>query len=333
MKWMRHRLQLLAFGMLALTLAGCRPEPSLKPVDSFAHFEKHYFSALFRWSPSYGTLAGLHDHDRALEDWSAQAHQNRVAELRQLRDRLSLLDRSPLTPGQRLDAELLGSQIEAELFDLAGLQTWRKNPMAYVAKPGEAVDALMKRDFAPVAERVDRVASRLRHVPALLEAMRANVREPAREFTELALVMAKGSVDFFRSTVPEWAAANGRSGALAEPARAAAAAMQNAAEWLEKELLPRSTGQFAIGAEAFARKLRHEEMIDIPLDRLLAMGEENLRRDLAAFRETAARVAPGKPPAQAMAMLPTIIPPSRICCPPPGPPSKRSGVSCSTSRS
>jgi uncharacterized protein (DUF885 family) len=296
-----------ALGLLATAFAGCRSKPPLDSVETFLHFERTYFSALFRWSPSYGTLAGFHEHDDALEDWSAAAHRQRTVELQALRARLAALPRASLSPVEQIDAELLAAQIDAELFDLVEMKTWQRNPMAYVGKPGEAIDALMKRDFAPVAERVELVTSRLRRVPDLLASLRANVHNPPREFTDLALAMAKGSTEFLRTTVPDWAAANvprgERLNALGVAARQAADAMQSAAEWIEHDLMPRSHGAYAIGAEAFLKKLRYEEGIDWPLDKLLATGEANLQRDQQAFAATAALVAPGRTPAQAMALL------------------------------
>jgi len=232
MKRMRPWLLLGAPTWLAL-LAGCRTTAPLDTVDTFSHFETVYFSALFRWSPSYGTLAGFHEYDAALENWSAAAHRQRIAELQALRQRWTRLDRAAFTPAQALDAEWLGAQLEAELFDLAEWQTWRKNPMAYVGRPGEAIDALMKRDFAPAAVRLGSVTARLRQMPTLLEAMRANVSNPPREFTEMALSMAQGSVEFFRATVPDWAAANHHNGEDLNALRVAAAqgaqAMESAA--------------------------------------------------------------------------------------------------------
>ena len=52
--------------------------------------------------------------------------------------------------------------------------------------------------------------------------------------------------------------------------------------WMKKELLPRSDGRYAIGAENFAKQLLYEELVDIPLDKLLGIGEATLRRDQKA---------------------------------------------------
>ncbi|HZK78393.1 MAG TPA: DUF885 domain-containing protein, partial [Gemmatimonadaceae bacterium] len=139
---------------------------------------------------------------------------------------------------------------------------------------------------------------------------KANVQNPPKEFTDLAIRIAGGSVGFFKSDVATWAkgAAGSDSAALREFTAAnesAAAALDDAAKWLKSDLLPKSNGSFAIGEKAFADKLMYDEMVDIPLDRLLALGEANLKKDHDAFVATAQQVAPGKTPAEAMATLET----------------------------
>src|SRR4030095_6748605 len=106
---------------------------------------------------------------------------------------------------EQIDAELIENQIKGELLDLETLETWRHNPMNYVGVPGGAIDLLMKRNFAPAPERLRSVIARLKGVPALLEAMKANIQNPPHEFTDLAFRMAHGSVGFFKDTVATWA--------------------------------------------------------------------------------------------------------------------------------
>ena len=101
--------------------------------------------------------------------------------------------------------------------------------------------------------------------------MRDNVDNPPREFTDLAVRIARGSVEFFGNTVTDWATStvgidDPPIDGFRRAQRAAADALSQAAAWLENKLLPRSKGEYAIGEEAFAAKLRHEEMLDIPLD-------------------------------------------------------------------
>jgi len=213
-----------------------------------------------------------------------------------------------LAASEEIDAEILDSQIKAELMDLETLQTWRRNPMNYVGLPGGAIDGLIKRNFAPPAERLRAVVSRLKGVPALMDAMKQNIQNPPHEFTDLAFRMAHGSIGFFRDTAAMWAkdAAGGDTSLLNEFQAAnatAAKSLEDGAEWLERTLLPSSKGSYAIGADNFSKKLLYEEMVDTPLDRLLAIGEEHLARDYNAFIDTARRIDPSKSPMAVMKSL------------------------------
>ena len=58
-----------------------------------------------------------------------------------------------------------------------------------------------------------------------------------------------------------------------EPSARRMTLAEHAAEWLEKTLLPKSKGKYAIGADNFSKKLLYEEMVDTPLDRILAIGK------------------------------------------------------------
>ena len=303
---------LLFFASLASVFltAGCnrgRVEEK-RAADEFARFVDLHFRNSFEWSPSAGTEAGFHEYDSKTEDYSAAAIRTRIATLSEELLRLSDIRKGPLSPDDEIDAAILNGQLRSDLLELETLHWLNRNPIPYVSTPGGSVDSMIKRNFAPPAERLRNVIVRLQGVPPLIEAMQSNLEDPPREYTELAIRVANGSVGFFDKTVRSWgeeAAGNdaGLKRDLNDAAEKAAKAMRSAAAWLQKELLARSKGSFAIGAEKFSRKLLYDEMLEIPLDRLLEIGEANLEKDRRAFLETAQHIAPGKPPMEVMRML------------------------------
>jgi uncharacterized protein (DUF885 family) len=311
-------IRVLAGAALLLAVAAPASQPNARAdvptgglvasASPFSDFVDTYFDSLYAFTPSTGTAAGFHQYDNRVEDLSAARIRARVSTLRSQLAALTKLRASTLSLDDSIDASMIDGAIRSELQDDEVIQTWRKNPMVYVGLAGNTVDLLMKRNFAPPAERLRSVTSRLRGVPAVLTAMRANVQNPPVEFTDLAVRIAGGSVGFFQNDVAGWArdAAGTDAAALSEFTAvndSVVAAMQSAATWLKNDLLPRSKGKFAIGAKAFADKLRYDEMVDIPLDRLLALGEAQLAKDHRKFVEVAKLVAPGKTPAEAMASL------------------------------
>ena len=298
---MRAGLYILMF----LLVVSCQSKQEGNAMSSFVD---EYFDALFEWSPSTATAIGFHQYDSRIEDFSPAAISRRVDRLKQLESGLMRARTGKLTVDEEIDADIIGSQIKAELLDIETLQTWRHNPMNYVGLPGGTIDGLMKRNFAPPAERLRSMVSRLKGVPALMKAMKENIQNPPHELTDLAFRMAHGSVGFFKDSVAMWAKdAAGNDTALLQEFNsaneAAASSLNDAATWLEKTLLPNSKGDYAIGAEYFSKKLLYEEMVDTPLDRLLAIGEANLEKDYAAFIETARKIDASKSPMAVMKSL------------------------------
>ncbi|HUS05659.1 MAG TPA: DUF885 domain-containing protein [Bryobacteraceae bacterium] len=297
---------------ICLALAGCSsPPPANAPAvtelssAAFRAVVDDYFKGFFEFNPSAGTAAGLHEYDTKLENYSAESVRNRVGNLRSLLARLDAIRNEKLSAEETMDAQLIDAQIRAELLDTETIQTWRRNPMIYIALPGGSIDGLMKRSFAPAPERLRSIILRLRGVEALLGNLKDNVGEPPKEFTDLALRMAKGSVGFFRDDLALWAKqAAGNDGNLfldfQAANRRAVAGFEDITSYLEKTLLPQSTGKYAIGSENFTNKLYYEELLDIPLNKVLQIGEANLEKDYKDFLATAKKIDPGKSPAEVM---------------------------------
>ncbi|MGE5277975.1 MAG: DUF885 domain-containing protein [Acidobacteriota bacterium] len=302
------KMVLAGSALLVVALVSGQAPPASGSDPAFARFVDDYFASRFAANPLQGTSAGFHEYDAKMPDLSRAAIERRAAELEAQLARLSALDRSRLPFDDAIDAEAIEGDIRSDLLDLETLRNWERNPMLYAGTAGFAVNDLMKRDFAPKAERLRSITSRLTAVPAICEAGKANVKNPPKEFTTLATRMARGAAGFLQGIVAPWAKdAAGSDAALltdfSEANRKAMAALSDFAAWLEKDLAPRSNGKYAIGAENFAAKLRYDDMVGQPLSEVLAIGEANLAKDYAAFVETARKIDPSKTPAEVMKSL------------------------------
>jgi len=108
--------------------------------------------------------------------------------------------------------------------------------------------------------------------------------------------------------VPTWGreATGGDAALMAELEKAAGEALAAARDfngWLEKDLKPRSTGSYAVGAETYAALLRADEMVTMPIPELLAIGEAQLAKDHEAFIATARNIDATKTPAEVMSAM------------------------------
>ena len=138
-------------------------------------------------------------------------------------------------------------------------------------------------------------------MPQVFAAARANLKNPPRIYTEVAIEQLPGIVSFFQKDVP-LAFKNVPDAQLKaefnKTNRAVVDSLNQYGSFLKNDLVPRSHGDFRLGAENYRKKLLYEEMVETPLDQLLRLGYRNLRENREAFRRTAARIDPKRAPRQ-----------------------------------
>jgi hypothetical protein len=96
------------------------------------------------------------------------------------------------------DYRILSLNIKAEIFSFEDLQKFSKNPMTYAG----AIDAnvYVKRNFAPIEERIRSIISIENQAPKLFEDAKANLNDSlAKPLVDLAIQIAKGSVNFLEN--------------------------------------------------------------------------------------------------------------------------------------
>lgn len=262
-----------------------------------AYFDQVYF----RYAPSSGTLAGFHQYDTQLENYSRPAIDANVAALREFEQRIEAIqpDNSPANFVPRSDREILLANIHSQLLTLETIRPWEKNADNYSSACANGVFVLMERKFAPPDDRLRSVIAREQLMPALVAAARVNLKNPPRVFTEIAIEQLPGIISFFQHDVPE-SFADAKDPVLkkefAQANLAVVTDLTDYLHWLQTDLLPRSHGDFRIGADTFRKKLEYDEMVDLPLDKLLEIGWADLRKNQEHFRQVAAELEPGKDP-------------------------------------
>ena len=278
------------FLILALAAAGSAQNRDAE----FARLADRYFDqVVFRFDPAEGTAAGFHQYDALLPSGSKAEILVETAALKNFEGEVERFDARGLSPVAAADRELVVAQIRGELLSLETIRPWEKNPDTYSSGATNAIFVIMSRSFAPPAARLKSVIARERLIPRVFQSARENLANPPRIYTEIALEQLPGIANFFRDDVPaafrqvtdvrlmtEFRKAN--QGTLD-----ALDAYQN---WLRSDLLARSKGDFRIGAENYRRKLMYDEMVDTPLDKLLEIGYQDLRRNQGEFKRVAARI-------------------------------------------
>ena len=270
--------------------------------------DEYFDQVYFHYGPTNGTSIGYHQYDAQLEDFSQKTIHAQIVALKSFEQRLQVIqpDNSPDNFVPRTDREIVLSNIRSQLLTLETIRPWAKDADNYSSTCANAAFVLMERNFAPPDDRLRSLIARERQMPALLGEARVNLQNPPRIFTQIAIEQLPGIVSFFEHDVPQAFAAAHDPALKAEFGQtnsAVVAALNDYLAWLKTDLLPRSNGDFRIGADAFRKKLEYDEMVDLPLDRLREIGWADLRKNQAHFKQVAAEIDPNKTPRQVLQEL------------------------------
>jgi uncharacterized protein (DUF885 family) len=255
---------------------------------------KGYLSA----HPLDGTALGLHEYDGKITDYSRLALDAELSRLRRFDDRLSKFDSGKLSSRQSIDLRILQAAVNKDLFEMQDMSVFERNPMVY-ARAAD-VNVYIKRNFAPLEDRVRSLAAIESQIPNILIAARTNLNAVLpKPYVELAIQIAKGAADFLKKDLIA-AVGNPKDEQLRvafhEANRKAANALNDYAAWLEREKLPKASMDFALGEEKFRRFLAQTEFIDLPSQKILEIGLEQLKAEQTAFAEAAKKIDPNKSP-------------------------------------
>jgi uncharacterized protein (DUF885 family) len=277
--------------------------------QQFATVSDEYFDQVyFHYGPTNGTLVGYHQYDSQLENYSRKNIDAEIAALKGFERRIDSI--KPNTDaadfGPRSDREMVLANIRSQLLTLETIRPWEKNADNYSSTCAGGAFALMERKFASPDERLRALIAREKQMPALVNDAHVNLKNPPHIFTEIAIEQLPDIISFFEHDVP-LAFADAKDPVLkAEFAQTNAtviAGLKSYLDWLKTDLLARSNGDFRIGAQTFSDKLKYDEMVDIPLDKLLEIGWADLRKNQEHFKQVAHGLEPDKEPSAVLEEL------------------------------
>jgi len=164
--------------------------------------DEYFDQVFFPYQPTQGTLTGYHRFDTKLEDYSKASLDAQIAALHSFEKRISAIPREPLGQATSADRELVLSSIRSTLLSLEVIKPWEKNPDNYSGSISGAAFSLMERKFASPEERLKSLIAREKLMPKTLTDAKANLKNPPKIYTEIAIEQLPGIVSFFQNDVP-----------------------------------------------------------------------------------------------------------------------------------
>jgi uncharacterized protein (DUF885 family) len=267
--------------------------------DVFQKMADDYLDGYFAANPITAVSLGLHEgYDGKTPDYSKAALDAELSRMKYFDSQLATIDTTSLSTKNFMDYRILHSAIKNNIFYVEDLHLYTNNPMPYASAID--VNTYVKRDFAPLEERLKYIISTEKALPGIFTAAKANLGDSLpKPFIETALQIAQGNADFLQGdllTALKDVKNDTLIAAFKKANDSAIKAYKDFAQWLTREKLPKATTHYAIGKENYKKMLLYSEGITIEPEQILAIGLQELKKEQDEFNAAAKIINPNKKP-------------------------------------
>lgn len=287
-----------------LTFATALPAvPAQPPMNQedllLAKLFQTYLEEEFRRHPVYATQQGNHEYDDAMDDLSPAARAKDVETARGMIGAIAkLIDYKKLSRNGQIDFEIWRHALSYQVWQAENDNRFEFDPRIYGEFISDSVFLLLTQSSLPRERNVANAAKRITQIPKIVAAAKAGLKNPPKVLTEITIKRNLGAIAFYEKDIWEFAKETPGSEPLVTPCRAAVAALKEYQTFLEKELLPKSAGDWRLGKAKFAKKLELELDAGLTADDVLKLAEgeaDRVEREMYTIaRQLWAKTVPGR---------------------------------------
>lgn len=228
-----------------------------------------------------------------LRDVSADFYLQEIESKRLLLKQVRSVETTQLALEERIDQRFLIGLLESETFSAQKRRIWENDASLYV--PAAQIGRLLEpQSDASPEQRAASLQALLEKIPNRLAEARKNLLNPPRRFTEAAIFKTRGTLDSLRKDASSLAGQTKvAEDEFTRSMEAAVGALEDFELFLTEDLLPRSTGSWAIGEEHYDYILQHRWHLDTDADAILERGLLAFETTEALAQEVSERIEPG----------------------------------------
>ena len=264
-------------------------------MSKFTDFCADYFKRYFELHPTEAIYYGIEGYDHLLNDYSDKCYEAEKALVEESLAKLGLIAVHELDQDEAIDCALLEGKLAIQRYEHSKEDYRFKYPDTYLP-----IDAIYILTVRATNDLAGNLLSRLNRTPALIQQGIFNLSRaeanPPRLWTEMAIEGAKGGISFLENlaTHPKVKESAMDTAALLAAVEKSKNAVRDFAIFLERDLLPRSRGVYAVGEEHFNLLLKKKHFLDHDAETLLSLGESLFAKTKKELTDLANELAPGK---------------------------------------
>jgi uncharacterized protein (DUF885 family) len=238
---------------------------------TYDQLSEEFFDIFYTYYPVHATRQGLHQYDNSLGHYRREEIGETLRRMKHVQAQVAAINPKSMDQQHALDYPVLTTRMKREIYWIETWRFWENNPLFYKDIITEGLFNLVSRNFAPLEERLKSLIAREKDVPVVLQASRDNLVNPPQVYTDQAIRYIKGARLFFTEIPKEFEQVTDKT-LLAEfqkTNQVVLAELDDFLEYLQNDLFPRSKGNFAVGEAGIQAILDAEEMIDVPVKKIL----------------------------------------------------------------
>src|SRR5436309_3335605 len=272
---------------------------SANDVDkAFQQVSDEFLQGYLNWRPQAAVALCFHEYDGKIADFSKVSLDAESKRLKDYDQKLAVIDTTSLSPKMFYDYRILRMAIKAELFNFDDLNVYSHNPMTYAGLLD--VNLYIKRNYAPLEQRMESIISVEKKTPSIVAAAAANLEDSLpKPYIETAIAIAGGTVDFLKGDLLV-ALNDVKNDSLMSQFKmandSAISSLRNFISWLQKEKLPKANNKYAIGRQNYQKMLLYNEDISLSPEKILELGLAELKKEQERFNNAAKIIDPNKKP-------------------------------------
>lgn len=208
--------------------------------------------------PTFSTQLGNHDYDHRMDDLSANTRKQDLLHDQKTLTDLQKFERTKLSRNAQIDLEIWENYLKYRIWQATNADDFTNDPRVYLTYCSDSVFTMLTQSTLPKHRAIEYAGKRILGVPAVIAAAKESLGRPPRVLTEIAIKRTDGAITFYEKDIFDLADESPQLSSLREPCKIAADALRDYKTFLEKEILPRSDGNWRIGKEKFSKKLEME---------------------------------------------------------------------------
>jgi uncharacterized protein (DUF885 family) len=260
-------------------------------MSECADLARSFLDDLLATSPVTATHLGIDGYDDQLDDLSEAAFETRRRTSAEwLRRFEALPDSACASFDERIDRDLIRSQLRGRAV-MDDWLMWRRAPETYLNPGLGGIFGLWLHRLKPEPELVRATIARLRAIPSTMESGRHNLRAELTPpiYLERGIGQARAGARYLGEVLAGEIEDPTLRGEVADWGGIAAGALEVFADYLA-ELLPRASGEYAIGDARYSGLLREKELLADDARALRSRGQAQYDELAAELREFALRI-------------------------------------------